>query len=60
MTGDLAARSGPAHYEAQVTPIFERYLYQPVIRAVEWLADAVRPVQSGEWPRGRQAPAALP
>ena len=36
------------HYEAQVTPIFERYLYRPVIRAVEWLADAIRPVQSGD------------
>jgi len=45
---DPAGRSGPVHYEAQVTPIFERYLYRPVIRAVEWLADAVRPVQSGD------------
>jgi hypothetical protein len=25
-----------------------RYLYRPVIRAVEWLADAVRPLQSGD------------
>ena len=45
---DPAGRSGPVHYEAQVTPVFERYLYRPVIRAVEWLADAVRPVQSGD------------
>jgi hypothetical protein len=35
-------------YEAQVTPIFERYLYRPVIRAAEWPADAVRPLQSGD------------
>ncbi|MGH3178339.1 MAG: proton-conducting transporter membrane subunit, partial [Streptosporangiaceae bacterium] len=45
---DPAGRSGPVHYEAQVTPIFERYLYRPVIRAVEWLADAIRPVQFGD------------
>ena len=45
---DPAGRSGPVHYEAQVTPVFERYLYQPVIRAVEWLADAIRPLQSGD------------
>ena len=31
-----------------MTPIFERYLYRPVIRAVEWLANAVRPLQSGD------------
>jgi hydrogenase-4 component B len=45
---DPAGRSGPVHYEVQVTPIFERYLYQPVVRAVEWLADAIRPLQSGD------------
>jgi hydrogenase-4 component B len=45
---DPAGRSGPVHYEVQVTPVFERYLYRPVIHAVEWLADAVRPVQSGD------------
>jgi hydrogenase-4 component B len=45
---DPAGRSGPVHYEAQVTPVFERYLYRPVIRAVEWLADAIRPMQSGD------------
>ena len=45
---DPAGRSGPVHYEAQVTPVFERYLYQPVIRAVEWLADVIRPMQSGD------------
>jgi hydrogenase-4 component B len=45
---DLAGRSGPVHCEAQTAPIFERYLYQPVIRAVQWLADVVRPIQSGD------------
>jgi hydrogenase-4 component B len=45
---DPAGRSGPVHYEAQVTPVFERYLYRPVVRAVEWLADVIRPMQSGD------------
>jgi Dynamin family len=45
---DPAGRSGPVHYEAQVTPVFERYLYRPVVHAVELLADAVRPLQSGD------------
>ena len=45
---DPAGRSGPVHYETAATPVFERYLYQPVIRAVEWLADLVRPLQSGD------------
>jgi len=31
-----------------VTPVFQRYLYRPVVQAVEWLADAVRPIQSGD------------
>jgi len=44
---DPAGRSGPVHYESQATPVFERYLYRPVIRAFEWLADVVRPIQSG-------------
>ena len=45
---DPAGRSGPVHYESEVTPVFLRYLYRPVIRAVEWLADMVRPLQSGD------------
>jgi hydrogenase-4 component B len=45
---DPAGRSGPVHYESQATPVFERYLYQPVVAAVEWLADFIRPVQSGD------------
>jgi len=43
-----AGSSGPVHYESEATPIFERYLYRPVIRAFEWLADVVRPIQSGD------------
>jgi hydrogenase-4 component B len=45
---DPAGRSGPVHYESTATPVFERYLYRPVIRAFEWLADFVRPIQSGD------------
>ncbi|HTS95596.1 MAG TPA: proton-conducting transporter membrane subunit [Streptosporangiaceae bacterium] len=45
---DPAGRSGPVHYESQATPVFQRYLYRPVIRAFEWLADVVRPIQSGD------------
>ncbi len=45
---DPAGRSGPVHYESQATPIFEKYLYRPVIRAFEWLADFVAPIQSGD------------
>ncbi|HUC22942.1 MAG TPA: proton-conducting transporter membrane subunit [Streptosporangiaceae bacterium] len=45
---DPAGRSGPVHYESDATPVFERYLYRPVVRAVEWLADLVRPLQSGD------------
>ncbi len=45
---DPAGRSGPVHYESQAAPIFERCLYQPVIRMFEWLADFIRPIQSGD------------
>ncbi len=45
---DPAGSSGPVHYESEATPIFERYLYRPVIRGFEWLADVVRPIQSGD------------
>jgi hydrogenase-4 component B len=45
---DPAGRSGPVHYRFRVLPIVERYLYAPVVRAVEWLADFVRPIQSGD------------
>jgi hydrogenase-4 component B len=45
---DPAGRSGPVHYRFRVLPIFDRFLYAPLVRAVEWLADLVRPIQSGD------------
>ena len=45
---DPAGRSGPMHSEAQVTSVFQRYLYRPLVSCLEWLADRVRPVQSGD------------
>ena len=45
---DPAGRSGPVHYRFRVTPIFEKYLYQPLIRFVEALARMARPIQSGD------------
>lgn len=43
-----AGRSGPVHYESAVAPIFERYLYAPILAAARRLADFVRPIQSGD------------
>jgi hydrogenase-4 component B len=45
---DPAGRSGPVHYESEVTPLFQRYLYGPIIAAVQWLSALVRPIQSGD------------
>lgn len=45
---DPAGRSGPVHYRFQVTPIFERYLYRPVIWLAQTLANLARPIQSGD------------
>ncbi|HUY60594.1 MAG TPA: proton-conducting transporter membrane subunit [Candidatus Dormibacteraeota bacterium] len=45
---DPAGRSGPVHYRFQVTPLFERLLYTPVVRAVERVARLARPIQSGD------------
>jgi hydrogenase-4 component B len=45
---DPAGRSGPVHYGFRVSPIFERFLYEPVVRAVQALARFVRPIQSGD------------
>ena len=45
---DPAGRSGPVHYHFQVLPLFERYMYTPIVRAVQWLADRARPIQSGD------------
>ena len=40
---DPAGRSGPVHYRFRVTPIFDRYLYRPVIGIVRALAAAGAP-----------------
>lgn len=45
---DPAGRSGPVHYESEITPVFVRYLYQPVITVVRRLSEFVRPIQSGD------------
>jgi hydrogenase-4 component B len=45
---DPAGRSGPVHYRISVTPIFERYLYRPVWRALQALSRWVEPLQSGD------------
>jgi hydrogenase-4 component B len=45
---DPAGRSGPVHYRFRVTPIFDRYLYRPVIGGVRALAALARPIQSGD------------
>ena len=45
---DPAGRSGPVHYRFRVTPIFERYLYRPLIRFVQALARRARPIQNGD------------
>ncbi len=45
---DPAGRSGPVHYRFQVTPLFESYLYHPIVRLVEVLARRARPIQSGD------------
>lgn len=44
---DPAGRSGPVHYETEVTPLFQRYLYGPVIAAAQYCARLVTPIQSG-------------
>ncbi len=45
---DPAGRSGPVNYDFRVLPLFQRYLYDPVVAAVRWLARFVRPLQSGD------------
>lgn len=45
---DPAGLSGPVHYHFRVLPIFERFLYGPLVRGVERLADLARPIQSGD------------
>ncbi|HJS92986.1 MAG TPA: hypothetical protein VJ741_01895, partial [Solirubrobacteraceae bacterium] len=45
---DPAGRSGPVHYRFEVMPIFERYLYRPLTRLLQALANLARPIQSGD------------
>jgi hydrogenase-4 component B len=45
---DPAGRSGPVHYRAAITPIFDRYLYGPTVWLVRSLARLIRPIQSGD------------
>ncbi len=45
---DPAGRSGPVHYRSKVFPLFEAYLYRPALRALEWLARVLQPIQSGD------------
>lgn len=42
-----AGRSGPLHCQSEVTPLFQRYLYRPVIAAMQYCASVVTPIQSG-------------
>ncbi len=34
-------------YKSEITPLFDRWLYDPLIRAVRWLARQVRRIQAG-------------
>lgn len=45
---DPAGSSGPVHYNITVLPIFENYLYRPIIRVLRKVARAVQPIQSGD------------
>jgi hydrogenase-4 component B len=45
---DPAGRSGPVRYGFHVTPIFERFLYDPAVRSIEALARLARPIQNGD------------
>lgn len=48
VSDDPAGRSGPVHYRFEVTPIFERYLYQPATWLIRKLANLARPIQNGD------------
>jgi hypothetical protein len=45
---DPAGRSGPVHYRFTVAPIFDRYLYRPLVWLVRAAANLARPIQSGD------------
>jgi hypothetical protein len=47
-TENLLAAQGTPASSREALPIFERFLYAPLVRAVEWLADLARPIQSGD------------
>ncbi|MCL6105625.1 MAG: hypothetical protein M1483_08400 [Actinobacteria bacterium] len=44
---DPAGRSGPVQYRFQITPLFELYVYAPIIRIFNRLGEVVKPIQSG-------------
>jgi hydrogenase-4 component B len=45
---DPAGSSGPVHYRMEILPLFETYLYAPVIRFFRRLARLLQPIQSGD------------
>jgi hydrogenase-4 component B len=45
---DPAGRSGPVQYRTKVTPLFEQYLYRPVVGLFKALAKLMQPIQSGD------------
>ena len=45
---DPAGQAGPVHYRLKVQPLFEEYLYRPIVRLVNRLARVIEPVQSGD------------
>jgi hydrogenase-4 component B len=45
---DPAGLSGPVHYRMQVLPLFEKYLYTPVVWFFRRLARLLQPLQSGD------------
>jgi hydrogenase-4 component B len=36
------------HYGMKVLPLFQNYLYRPVVRFVTWVARVLQPIQSGD------------
>jgi hydrogenase-4 component B len=48
ISDDPAGRSGAVHFRFAVTPIFDRYLYRPLVRFVVALANLARPIQNGD------------
>ena len=45
---DPAGRSGPVHYRMEVLPLFEHFLYEPLLRAVRRGARLIQRIQSGD------------